>query len=77
MGLTKLDSRQLLMEFGHVMQQCLFTLETELGEMSPQLRRIASVMAMAPVQAHLSGAAPPQARPSSPKRHSTCRPPAV
>ena len=50
----QLTPRDLLLQFGHVLQQCLFSLESELGEMSPQLRLVASVMAMTPVQGLLA-----------------------
>ena len=60
----QITSRQLLMQFGHVMQECLFALERELGEMSPQLRLIASVIAMAPVQARLSSRRAATGRPA-------------
>lgn len=46
----QLTPRHLLMQFGHVMQRCLFSLGAELGELNPQLRLIASVMAVASVQ---------------------------
>ena len=50
----QLTPRHLLMQFGHVFQQCLFALGAELGEMSPPLRLIASVMTLTPVQGLLA-----------------------
>lgn len=50
----QITPRQLLMQFGHALQQCLFTLESELEEMTPQLRLVTAVMALAPVQGFVS-----------------------
>ena len=60
----QLTPRHFLMQFGHVMQQCLFALGAELGELNPQLRLIAAVMAMAPVQAVLATRRAPTGRPA-------------
>ena len=60
----QLTPRHLLMQFGHVFQQCLFALGAELGEMSPQLRLIASVMAMTPVQGLLAARRASTGRPA-------------
>jgi hypothetical protein len=60
----QITPRQLLTQFGHALQQCFFALEPELGEMTPQLRLVAAVMAMNPAAGLLAARRASTGRPS-------------
>lgn len=49
----QLTPLRLVMQFAHSLQQCLFPMEAELGPLTPQLRLLAGVMAMAPLERFL------------------------
>lgn len=74
----QLTPRQVLMQFGHLLQTELFPhLETAVGPLTPQLELLSSVMALVPLDRLLSGnrartGRPPRTgspwpRPSSPR----------
>ena len=60
----QITPRQFLMQFGHALQQCLFAIESELEEMTPQLRLVAAAIALAPVENFVSARRAQTGRPA-------------